>query len=183
VSWLLFTPGVYGVFLIAQLVWKAEKHPLEQMMRANATTPVFILAVVSGVILAPAVEELFFRGILQGWLTRVFAEPKPPAAQAALLLAEEPAADDLELRFDEPEADRRTPGRFRRELTRMLPNVITSILFAAVHIPQWPAPVAIFALSMVLGVLYQRTRSIAGPFVLHALFNGLSTVMLFGSLS
>ncbi len=30
--------------------------------------------------------------------------------------------------------------------------VLTSVLFAYVHAPQWPAPIALFVLSMVIGV-------------------------------
>jgi membrane protease YdiL (CAAX protease family) len=58
-----------------------------------------------------------------------------------------------------------------------MPVVLTSLLFAAVHAPQMPAPFAIFVLSLALGTLYQRTGSLAAPFTLHALFNGLSTTL------
>ena len=44
--------------------------------------------------------------------------------------------------------------------------------------PQWPAPVAIFLLSLGLGALYQRTGSLVASFVLHAAFNGFSTLTL-----
>ena len=45
--------------------------------------------------------------------------------------------------------------------------------------PQWPAPLAIFFLSVGLGAVYQRTGSLIASFVMHALFNGLGTMMLF----
>ncbi|HEV3167682.1 MAG TPA: CPBP family intramembrane glutamic endopeptidase [Isosphaeraceae bacterium] len=190
VGWLMFTPGVYGMSILATQLWMPIKHPLEEMVRANPTPPVVILAVISAVILAPAVEELLFRGVLQGWLIRLWPEPKRGAAEPALLLPEE----DFDGLWEQPGAmiagplpgipriPWRLPGRLERELSRAMPNLVTSMLFAAVHLPQWPAPVAIFALSMVLGVLYQRTGSIVGPIVLHALFNGMSTLMLFTSL-
>ena len=59
------------------------------------------------------------------------------------------------------------------------PIVIISALFAVVHLPQWPAPIAIFFLSLGLGVVYQRTGSLFASFVMHALFNGFSTLILF----
>jgi len=64
----------------------------------------------------------------------------------------------------------------------MMPILITSTIFAGIHVGQWPAPVAIFFLSLGLGFLYQRTGSLIGPFVLHAMFNGISTLGLFASL-
>jgi hypothetical protein len=57
--------------------------------------------------------------------------------------------------------------------------VITSAVFAAVHLPQWPAPLAIFFLSVGLGAVYQGTGSLIASLVMHALFNGLGTMMLF----
>src|SRR5262249_9205882 len=63
----------------------------------------------------------------------------------------------------------------------LLPIVLTSALFAAVHIPQWPAPIAIFFLSVGLGVVYQRMGSLFASFLLHALFNAFSTLTSFQS--
>jgi hypothetical protein len=72
---------------------------------------------------------------------------------------------------DEPD-----PGPWHEPLA---PVLLTSALFAAVHLPQWPAPIAIFFLSVGLGVVYQRTGSLIASFVMHALFNGFSTLILF----
>ena len=36
--------------------------------------------------------------------------------------------------------------------------VVTSLIFAAVHGPQWPAPIALFILSVVIGYVYQTNR-------------------------
>ena len=60
----------------------------------------------------------------------------------------------------------------------VLPNVITSLIFAGIHAPQWPAPIPLFVLSMGLGTLYRRTGSLWGPIALHACQNGVSTAML-----
>ena len=76
---------------------------------------------------------------------------------------------------DEPETKARPLPR--RESPA--PIVIISALFAVVHLPQWPAPIAIFFLSLGLGVVYQRSGSLFASFVMHALFNGFSTLILF----
>ena len=57
--------------------------------------------------------------------------------------------------------------------------VITSLLFASVHAAQWPAPIALFALALVIGTVYHRTGSLIAAIFMHATFNGLSTLALF----
>ena len=59
-----------------------------------------------------------------------------------------------------------------------LPIVLTSLAFASLHATQWPAPLAIFLLSMALGVLYHRTGSLLAVITMHATFNGFSTLLL-----
>ena len=51
-------------------------------------------------------------------------------------------------------------------------------VFAAMHAPQWPAPIAIFILSVALGTLYQRTGSLLAAALMHGTFNGFSTLVL-----
>jgi len=65
---------------------------------------------------------------------------------------------------------------------RLLPVVLTSVVFAGVHFEQMPAPLAIFPLSIVLGLLYETTGSLIPSFVLHALFNGFNTTLLVAAL-
>jgi membrane protease YdiL (CAAX protease family) len=55
----------------------------------------------------------------------------------------------------------------------------TALAFAALHSSVWPTPVALFVLGLGLGVLAWRSQSLAGPIVLHALFNGTNCVVLF----
>jgi membrane protease YdiL (CAAX protease family) len=87
-------------------------------------------------------------------------------------------SDEGETPRDEPEefGPGEKPVSCRRSI---MPVVITSAVFAALHAPQWPAPIAIFLLAMGLGILYQRTGSLVTSFTMHALFNGFSMLMLF----
>ena len=57
--------------------------------------------------------------------------------------------------------------------------MLTSLLFASVHAPQWPAPIALFVLALVIGTVYYRTGSLIAAIFMHATFNGLSTLVLF----
>jgi membrane protease YdiL (CAAX protease family) len=56
---------------------------------------------------------------------------------------------------------------------------LTSLIFAALHAAQWPAPIPLFLLALGLGVVYQRTGSLIAPICMHAVFNAFSTLMLF----
>jgi membrane protease YdiL (CAAX protease family) len=71
-------------------------------------------------------------------------------------------------------------GHLQTALVGMLPNrwtgiLITSFLFASLH-PWWTVP-AIFALSVCLGVLYERTNSLWMPIAMHIAFNATSTAV------
>src|SRR5208282_1825147 len=67
---LLMTPPVCAIQFLAIHVWRSQTHPVEQMVLENLTPGVAILAVFSTMVLAPLIEELLFRGILQHWLGR-----------------------------------------------------------------------------------------------------------------
>ena len=60
----------------------------------------------------------------------------------------------------------------------MLPIVISSFLFAAMHGGQWPAPVPLFFLALVLGYLYHQTHRLLPSLVVHALLNGSTFLTL-----
>ena len=70
----------------------------------------------------------------------------------------------------------------QRPVHAWLAIVLTSLLFASVHAPQWPAPIALFALAVVIGTVYYRTGSLIAAIFMHATFNGLSTLLLFVAL-
>ena len=54
---------------------------------------------------------------------------------------------------------------------------MTSLIFAGLHFQQWPAPIALFPLSLMLGYVYQRTGSLFASMAMHATFNGVSMVI------
>jgi membrane protease YdiL (CAAX protease family) len=57
--------------------------------------------------------------------------------------------------------------------------VLTSVVFALIH--GWVAFLPVFCLSLLLGALYLRTRSIAAVAVIHGLHNGLVLALYLGS--
>ncbi len=73
-----------------------------------------------------------------------------------------------------------TPGE--RRIAAFAGITITSLIFAMLHFEQWPAPIALFPLSVAIGYVYEKTGSFIAAFCMHATFNGLSTMLLLMSL-
>jgi membrane protease YdiL (CAAX protease family) len=190
-AWIILTPFVfaihYGVRYLHERVFQLppQLHPLEQIFRGDALPVEWILLVVQAVVLAPLLEELLFRGLLLPWLA------KGPARSAfawlgALILAlaafvgQERAEALSEVSFVlgvglvgavATKGETGPEWRWRGILG-------SSLLFAMFHAGAWPSPVPLFFLALGLGWLAQRTGSLVGPIVLHALFNMVSTLML-----
>lgn len=57
-------------------------------------------------------------------------------------------------------------------------NVLTSLIFAAIHLEQWPAPIPLFCLAIALGESYRRSGNLGVPIGLHMALNGVSTAVL-----
>lgn len=209
VAWPLAAPLVYGMMAVAVKIWGKEDHPLETAIQNEGVGGLAVIFFLAGAILAPAAEELIFRGVLLGWLTRIALGQhanqvnRPisptdvvPAELTTDLLALDPrheAADEVDpnpfappLAVIESEpaasADQRVDRPFVATQTQtvrlVLANVLVSVLFAALHYSVWPTPVPIFFLSLVLGLLYQRTGSLIAPVALHMTFNGVSTILM-----
>ncbi len=82
-------------------------------------------------------------------------DPSPPA-----LVAADPAAN--------------TPEGARSAW----PIVLSSLVFALVHLGNGPSPVPLFFFALVLGYLYRQTHRLWPSVIAHASLNALSTLML-----
>jgi membrane protease YdiL (CAAX protease family) len=188
---MLMIPAVIAIQSLAVRVWSSQRHPVELMVLEQFTPGVALLALVSTVVLAPVIEEMLFRAIIQRWLCRLFGERSAPPVIAyedtppfvddltGSWSSDEPgekqktAVDWSDLELDDASmTDRGSAG------SSSLAIVITSLFFAALHLPQWPAPIAIFLLSLGLGSLYQKTGSLLAVIAMHGTFNGFSTVLM-----
>jgi membrane protease YdiL (CAAX protease family) len=140
-------------------------------------------------------EELTFRGVLQPWLA-VRRWGGHAAMLGALILAIALPVRWQHLQEAWPEGlisliRAATPALF---VLAMVPPYLavcwhsrtplgpalfgTSMLFAYIHASVWPSPIPLFVLSLGLGVLAYRSKSLVGPIVLHSLFNVVSCVQL-----
>lgn len=192
---LVLAPPVYLVQALVLRVWKPTPHPLMKMVLEERNPWVLGLAFVSAVVLAPMAEELFFRGILQGWLERrarggreevetAFAggDQAGAAAEVPTAAAEGGPSAPVDLPDGagsgpwSPPGPTAVPGPTRRPGWFAL--LFPATAFAGVHYGQWPAPIPLLLLAVGLGVLYRRTGGIVAPMAMHATFNGLSTSVL-----
>jgi|GEM_PF-1056248 len=237
----LVLPLLYGILGLSILIWRKNEHPLQKMVQNEEGEGMVQLAMLSAVVMAPLVEELLFRGVLQRWLVRLHSMQRLPAetlasnsesrkceAPAKPVLTSKPnsagashSSSEIDSEVIEPaqplavtsEIDPGSPGdvpsvepdfvvepitelpakssnasdpaldpRFAGPPRIGIPIIVTSLLFAAAHAQQWPAPIAIFVLSLALGYLAEATGSLVPSIVLHALFNGFGTLMLFLSM-
>jgi membrane protease YdiL (CAAX protease family) len=219
VAALLMTPAVLAIQSLAIKVWPSHKHPVEDMILEEFTPGNAIVAVLSAMVLAPMIEELLFRAIVQRWLTGLcsgvlrsltwlcsgalrsltwlcsgvlrsltwlFSVRRDLAASPGELDRSEPVSDDWRAREDPLQhlaelnlgsaADRLPPSL--TPMSSVTAIVLTSLLFATMHLPQWPAPIGIFLLALALGAVYQKTGSLISVITMHAVFNGFSTVGL-----
>ena len=188
-AYLLVAPVIFAVMGAASRIWPPRAHPLQQMLEADASGGIALLAFVSGVVLAPAAEELLFRGVILGGLVRTCSGPGPapiPPAEPVEPVLIEPLSSEMTVLVEDDENPWTAPRAPLVEVPRRPPamagwtaNVLTSALFAALHFAQWPAPIPLFLLSLVLGWLYLRTGGLVAPFALHLTFNGMSTAVLY----
>ena len=191
---MLMTPPVCAIQFLTVQIWRSQAHPVEQMVLEKLTVGVAILAVLSTMVLAPWIEELLFRGVFQHWLGRLVEDrPLPtttiqekgrfgPLEQAnESFFLNSKAAPTESTPLDpgsEILASSHQPAEQPSSPSSSLPILLTSFFFAAMHLPQWPAPIAILLLSMALGTVYQRTGSLLAAITMHATFNGVNTLFL-----
>jgi membrane protease YdiL (CAAX protease family) len=154
---------IYGLHLAVQGRFPSE-HPLVDAVRRHPH--LFPAYAAAAVVVAPVVEEVLFRLLLQGWLERVFAR--------------EIAAGRGSGRGGEFGGDGAPP---RREAAAEPSGpaggasiLVASLVFAAIH--PWPDSVPLFFFAIALGWLYWRTHRLLPCIVLHAALNGFSMFML-----
>ncbi len=190
-------PIIYLVQALAGLIWSPNQHELSVMLERQFSPAAAVLGAVTAVILAPILEEMLFRSILQRWLIALFddliqaiqgapttaSETDPTPTRAAGYLAPtqiEPAEDATR------EAGNGLAPPATAPAAAMLGIALTSFLFGIVHAPQWPAPVPLFLFAAAIGLVYQRTGSLIAAICMHATLNGISTgamllMVLFGT--
>jgi membrane protease YdiL (CAAX protease family) len=164
-------PGLFGVGIVWSVGLQCLGHEVHEQEIltgfSQLSTQELLVPFVIGSLIQPLFEEVLFRGFLQPTLVAI--------ANPGRSLLGEPQASalygvEVELR-----------GRLRPAFAPLMHPwtgiVITSILFGALHGLDAFGPV--FALSMLLGWIRERTQSLGACWVVHGLHNGGQLAAMF----
>ena len=115
----ILAPLVFGTMLLSVSIWKRDSHPLERAIADQMSPGMGVVLVLAGVVLAPLAEELMFRGVLLGWLTRLTLKP-PKAGKVAggdplgepipLAVADDPPVVDTPIVVEDVESFGESPA-------------------------------------------------------------------------
>ncbi len=150
------------------------QHPTLESLEQAATAEAHLVKWFSAGLVAAFTEEYLYRAVLLYWF--VGLDPRWHAASRNLIgdlilgnLVKVTPLGRAQRGIVEDDAttDQRQPGM-------MLGLVAVSVVFALVHWGQGAAPVSLFFLSMFLGWLFIKTKSLWPCIAAHAFFNGYS---------
>lgn len=184
---LIVTPPLTALLGLLERGREREDHPLTQLSKAVPAEWEWILIIGSAILVAPILEEVFFRGLLQrffvarpwgGWcawsvgmcMALLARGDRLPAAlrgrdMGVITREFQPAL--FVLLLAPPLVVLSRPGR-----SPVASGIYgTAVLFAAMHSYPWPTPVPLFLFGLAIGWLAHRTQSLVGPITLHLLFN------------
>jgi membrane protease YdiL (CAAX protease family) len=201
IGFLLVVPVTLLVQSLVTSFWDYE-HPTLQMLMDVKSLLALASAWLMAFIVAPITEEIFFRGILQNWLQRLYEKRAPleklilgsyysapvidsnVEATAAVPLDQ---AFDTENPFQAPAESLNASSTIASAniasandsgmptgVTYWLPIVVSSAFFALAHVGQGPAPIPLFFFSIGLGWVFRQTGSIFPCIIMHMMLNGFS---------
>ena len=156
---LMFGPPAYAIQMLLT-VWNPESHPIIESLRAAPDAQLMIASVVSAVVAAPLQEEFLWRLLFQGWLEKLARATSEP----------------MELMFGR---SRTSSADSVDQAVVTWPILLSSFLFALLHLNHGPAAAPLFLFAVGLGWVYQRTHRILPCITAHLLLNGCSLALLF----
>jgi membrane protease YdiL (CAAX protease family) len=198
IAFVMLAPPVYALQGLLVYFWKQSKHPVMEMFKDAPDAGFFAVLFVSAAIVAPIVEELLFRVLLQGFLEKAYSfrgdawelffggRAKGEVMECSLALdsgAGPVPALPLDGNTYAPPQATLVEGTAESILAEQpelrgtaawAPIGITSAIFAVLHFSHGPDWIPLFFLAAGMGYLYQRTHRVLPSLTVHALLNGLS---------
>ena len=182
---------VYGIQMLLTLFIEPE-HPIMRLLESEEAGR-FWIAFGAAVVVAPLAEELIFRVILQAWFENVahfldgINHPRPPlrflfhGRVGNPRINPEPPLDDVNgSNYLVDQVDAADSEVVVNQMS-LWPVVVSSAIFAAMHLGQGPAPIPLFVLALGLGYLYHRTHRVTPCIVVHLMLNGTSLLSIWVS--
>lgn len=170
----LFLPWWISVAMITSFIstlvrhGEAPKHPILKEMGQNQILWEQMVLLVSAVVMAPLVEELFFRGLIHAALHRLISWNEWREGGNDVGVSKTKS-------FEVWSVQRYFSNKLWNRWSIIL---ISSVFFAVVHGTNgWEAVVIIFPLALGLGLVYELTGNLWACMVLHGLFNGLNLLL------
>lgn len=164
---LLILPWLFLVQAAAGYISEALRHgppPLHPVLRLLAEHPTprgELILLASACLVAPIVEEIFFRGLLQTALQRPGLRLPAHGGPVSPILA------TLQYLLTGPRQ-------------RWLAILVVALLFTAIHFtpatPNFEVLPPLLLLALTLGYLYERTGNLWATITLHAIFNAVNTI-------
>ncbi|MGV3607526.1 MAG: CPBP family intramembrane glutamic endopeptidase [Planctomycetaceae bacterium] len=165
----MLAPIVFGIqFFLVQIAGFKSEHPLMKVLESNKDPLLFILVAILATIVAPIVEEFFFRVVVQGSLQHLLWYTAQPEAGTATPTSHQYAPQNQESPFL---AASTYPANF---LQSAFPILLSSTFFAILHYSHGPDWVPLMVLAFGLGYIYQQTHRIVPVIVVHFLLNSFS---------
>jgi membrane protease YdiL (CAAX protease family) len=196
--WLIATPLCIVLMQIVALhfwetLWgRQSSHHLANLLEQDMRLNTWLLVGFVACVVAPLCEELLVRGIIQPYLVRY-----PVISDVIIIVSIVTAFTILMTPGTGPDRGMGmgpllfvatiAPGYylFEKWLEPWIKEpgaargvYASSLIFAVMHVPNWPHPIPLFILGLALGLLAYRTRSLVGSITVHALFNLTTMVCL-----
>ena len=152
---ILLLNGIVSVFVTKY------NHPVIDAFLSEMSLSALLSTAFSVVIAAPLVEEFVFRGVLLSFFQRIFDRNW---TFENLVFCNNSIAP--------------TRAASQGITNRYGAIIVTSVLFAGLHVGQGAAYIPLFFLALALGYVTQKTGSIFPAIIIHVALNSLSTITL-----
>ncbi|HEY0461107.1 MAG TPA: CPBP family intramembrane glutamic endopeptidase [Pyrinomonadaceae bacterium] len=171
------TVAFFGLGIGFKFVFPEQENEMDKIVKSS-TAATYLVALFA-TFTAPLVEEVVYRGILYSGLLKSFRTPLGVLLSkfrlfrlVKLILVKLQLLDLIE--------------KFHTKYAVQLAVVFVTVLFAAIHIPQYSSNnvpdygtiTLLLLLSLVLTLIRVKTKNLLPCIVLHTVFNGIQSVLL-----
>ena len=176
--WPLVMAALVLTTYIGRLIWGPQfdlgRHEELELIRQYSQWPLRISVFVVAVVMAPVLEELLFRGMLQTLLRSLWHQTSRRWMPRTNLLTSRGETQAI-CSSRAPDTAPASAGRLVRGVGVWLSIAAGATLFAIAHANtgHWPA---LFILGVCLGYAYEKSGSLLRPIFIHSIFNAIMVV-------